>query len=188
MLKILLVKELRNDRDNTPKLTPQKSQLESIGVELSIHTHIAGGCMESSRHCCVRNNTNGKDRQKQHFFHKVVCLLYTLSSVACFHLSHCESEWWYSCDCDDEKFHFATVLQHENPSSSELNANHHANNKWSTLQDQIHSCRCMSLPTASQNIQYYLKAGCGLACAVVNLQHGSKMKERPTQKFIPIAR
>jgi hypothetical protein len=56
------------------------------------------------------------------------------------------------------------------------------------LEDQIHARHCMSLLIASPNPQYYLKAGCGLACAVVSLQQdSSKIKERPTQKFSPIA-
>jgi hypothetical protein len=64
---------------------------------------------------------------------------------------------------------FATVSLHENPSSSQSNANRHADNKRSTKQDQIHACHCMSLPIASQNTQYYLQAGCGLApCAVAS--------------------
>jgi hypothetical protein len=62
------------------------------------------------------------------------------------------------------------VLLHENPSLSQSNANRHADNKRSTEQDQIHACHCMSLPTASQNTQYYLQAGYGLACAVASAE------------------
>jgi hypothetical protein len=36
--------------------------------------------------------------------------------------------------------------------------------------DQIDCRHCMSFPIASQNTQYYLKAGCGQACAVVSLK------------------
>jgi hypothetical protein len=63
------------------------------------------------------------------------------------------------------------VLLHENPSSSQLNANRHADNEPSlTEQDQIHACHCISLPIASQNTQYYLQAGYGLACAMASAQ------------------
>jgi hypothetical protein len=54
--------------------------------------------------------------------------------------------------------------------SSQLNANQHADNEPSTEQDRIHACHCMSLPTASQNTQYYLQAGYGLACAVASAE------------------
>jgi hypothetical protein len=46
----------------------------------------------------------------------------------------------------------------------------HSDKKRSTEQDQIHACHCMSLPTASQNTQYYLQAGYGLACAVARAE------------------
>jgi hypothetical protein len=79
--------------------------------------------------------------------------------------------WWYSCNRESERFHFATVLLHENPSSSQLNANRHANKKRSTEQDQIHACHCMSLPSAPPpNTQYYLQAGYGVACAVASAE------------------
>jgi hypothetical protein len=58
------------------------------------------------------------------------------------------------------------VLLQANPSSSRSNTNRHADNEPSTEQDQIHACHCMSLPFATQNTQYYLQAGCGLACVV----------------------
>jgi hypothetical protein len=76
----------------------------------------------------------------------------------------------YSCDRESERFHFATVLLHENPTLSQSNANRHSNNKRSTKQDQIPACHCMSLPTASQNTQHYLQAGYGLACAVASAE------------------
>jgi hypothetical protein len=52
----------------------------------------------------------------------------------------------------------------------------------------LDACHCMSLPSATQIIQFYLGDDCGLACAVASLQNGSKIKERPTQKFISTAR
>jgi hypothetical protein len=74
-------------------------------------------------------------------------------------------------DIQSEWFRFATVLLHENPSSSQLNANRHADNEPSlTEQDQIHACHCISLPIASQNTQYYLQAGYGLACAMASAE------------------
>jgi hypothetical protein len=39
-----------------------------------------------------------------------------------------------------------------------------------TEQDQIHGCHCSSLPLASQNTQYYLQSGYGLACAVASAE------------------
>jgi hypothetical protein len=62
------------------------------------------------------------------------------------------------------------LLQTPNPSSSQSNANPHADNKRTTEQDQIHACHCMSLPIASQNTQYYLQAGYGLARAVASAE------------------
>jgi hypothetical protein len=62
------------------------------------------------------------------------------------------------------------VLLHENPSLTQLNANQHADNEPSAEQDQIHACHCMSLPTVSQNTQYFLHAGCGLACAMASAE------------------
>jgi hypothetical protein len=62
------------------------------------------------------------------------------------------------------------VLLHENPSSSQSNATRHSNNKRSTEQERIPACHCMSLPTASQNTQYYLQAGYGLAWALASAE------------------
>jgi hypothetical protein len=62
------------------------------------------------------------------------------------------------------------VLLHENPSSYQSNANQHADSEPLTEQDQIHACHCMSLPTVSQNTQYYLQAGCGVACAMASAE------------------
>jgi hypothetical protein len=52
----------------------------------------------------------------------------------------------------------------------QLNENRHSDNQPSTEQDQIHACHCVSLPIASQNTQYYLKAGYGLACAMASAE------------------
>jgi hypothetical protein len=60
------------------------------------------------------------------------------------------------------------VLLQANPSSSQSNANQHADSEPLTMQDQIHVCHCMSFPIASQNTQYYLQAGYGLACAMAS--------------------
>jgi hypothetical protein len=79
-----------------------------------------------------------------------------------------ESGWWYSCDCDNERLLIPMLLLQANPSLSQSNANWHAENEPLTEQDQIHACHCMSLPTASQNTQYYLQAGYGLACAMAS--------------------
>jgi hypothetical protein len=62
------------------------------------------------------------------------------------------------------------VILHESPSSSQLNANRHADKKWLTEQDQLHACHCMSLPIASQITQYCLQAGYGLAYAVASAE------------------
>jgi hypothetical protein len=51
-------------------------------------------------------------------------------------------------------FLFAKVLLHENPTSSQSNANGHSDKKRSTEQDQIHACHCMGLPNASLNTQF----------------------------------
>jgi hypothetical protein len=67
-------------------------------------------------------------------------------------------------------FHFATVLLHEIPSSSNSNANPHSDKKRSTEQDRIHTYHFMSLPIASQNTQYYLQAGYGVACSVASAE------------------
>jgi hypothetical protein len=85
-------------------------------------------------------------------------------------MSWSESGWWYLWDRESEWFHFATVLLHENPSSSQLHENRHSDNQPSTEQDRIHACHCMSLPLASQNAQCYLQAGYGLACAVASAE------------------
>jgi hypothetical protein len=52
---------------------------------------------------------------------------------------------------------------------------HHRPNRMqinmpTTTTDRINACHCMSLPIASQNTQYYLQAGCGLACAVASTE------------------
>jgi len=61
------------------------------------------------------------------------------------------------------------VLLQANPSSSQSNANQHADSEpFLMMQDQIHVCHCMSLLIASQNTQCYLQAGCRLACAVAS--------------------
>jgi hypothetical protein len=62
------------------------------------------------------------------------------------------------------------VLLQANPSSYQSNAIQRANNEPSTEQDRIHACQCISLPTASHDFQYYLQAGCGLACAVTSAE------------------
>jgi hypothetical protein len=85
-------------------------------------------------------------------------------------VSWSESGWWYSCDRESERFHFATVTLHENPSSSQLNANRHDDKKWLTEQDQVHACPCLSLSIASQKTQYYLQTGYGLAYAVASAE------------------
>jgi hypothetical protein len=35
---------------------------------------------------------------------------------------------------------------------------------------RLDACHCMSLPLAMQNTQYYLQAGCGLACAMASVE------------------
>jgi hypothetical protein len=44
---------------------------------------------------------------------------------------------------------------------------------WQQPIAKLGTCHCISLPFASPNSQYYLHAGCGLACAIVSLQDGS---------------
>jgi hypothetical protein len=61
----------------------------------------------------------------------------------------------------EKVFHFATVLLHENPSSSQSNAYRHANNEPSTEQEQIHACHCMSLPIAFQNTRIIYRLAMG---------------------------
>jgi hypothetical protein len=69
-------------------------------------------------------------------------------------VSWSESEWWYSCDRESERLLIPMVLLQANPSSAQSNSNRHADKEPSMVQDQIHACHCMSLPTASQNAQF----------------------------------
>jgi hypothetical protein len=65
-----------------------------------------------------------------------------------------ESGWWYSFDCESERLLVSMLLLQVNLLLSQLNANWHDDNRRPT---ELDASRCMSLPFATQNTQYYLR-------------------------------